>query len=92
MGADHQGGRGRGPVAIEAFADMPDAEYDACARTAWSTWSRHFNAEVNYPRFVTEVFAGFVTVATGVVVLPLANSPTVELPAVATLDEKTASK
>jgi len=42
--------------AIEAFADMPEAEYGSYAQAAWSTWNRHFNAEVNYPRFVTEVF------------------------------------
>lgn len=43
--------------AIEAFADMPEAEYDTYAHAAWSTWNRHFNADVNYPCFVTEVFA-----------------------------------
>ena len=42
--------------AIEAFADMPEAEYGTYAQAAWSTWNLHFNAEVNYPRFVTEVF------------------------------------
>ena len=41
--------------AIEAFADMPEAEYRTYAHAAWSTWNLHFNAEVNYPRFVTEV-------------------------------------
>jgi glycosyltransferase involved in cell wall biosynthesis len=43
-------------AAIETFVDMSEAEYDAYSHAAWSTWSRHFNAEVNYPRFVTEVF------------------------------------
>jgi glycosyltransferase involved in cell wall biosynthesis len=43
-------------AAIEAFADMPDVEYEAYGRAAWATWDAEFNAEVNYPRFVTEVF------------------------------------
>jgi glycosyltransferase involved in cell wall biosynthesis len=42
--------------AIEAFIDMPDDEYGRYARAAWSTWNKEFNAEVNYPGFVTEVF------------------------------------
>lgn len=42
--------------AIEAFADMPKADYDTYARAAWSTWNLDYNADVNYPRFVTEVF------------------------------------
>ncbi len=41
--------------AIEAFADMPKAEYDTYAQAAWSTWNCHYNADVNYPRFVTSV-------------------------------------
>jgi colanic acid/amylovoran biosynthesis glycosyltransferase len=40
---------------IEAFADMPEAEYRTYARAAWTTWNVHFNAEVNYPRFLTDV-------------------------------------
>jgi colanic acid/amylovoran biosynthesis glycosyltransferase len=43
-------------AAIEAFADMSEAEYEKYSRAAWSTWSGEFNAEVNYPRFVTAVF------------------------------------
>ena len=45
-------------AAIEAFADMPKAEYDTYAHAAWSTWSHHYNADVNYPRFVTNVSSG----------------------------------
>jgi glycosyltransferase involved in cell wall biosynthesis len=43
-------------AAIASFVDMPDADYTAYAHAARSTWSRDFNSEVNYPRFVTEVF------------------------------------
>lgn len=43
--------------AIEAVVDMTDAEYGQYARAAWSTWSRSFNADVNYSRFVREVLA-----------------------------------
>jgi glycosyltransferase involved in cell wall biosynthesis len=42
-------------AAIACFADMAEKEYDAYARAAWSTWNHDFNAEVNYPRFVTDV-------------------------------------
>jgi glycosyltransferase involved in cell wall biosynthesis len=42
-------------AAIEAFTDMPDAEYSAYAHAAWSTWNLEFNAEVNYSRFVAQV-------------------------------------
>jgi glycosyltransferase involved in cell wall biosynthesis len=41
--------------AIEAFVDMPEAEYGTYTHAAWCTWNLHFNADVNYPRFVTEV-------------------------------------
>lgn len=37
---------------IERFAAMPAAEYRMYVRAAWSTWRVHFNAQVNYPRFV----------------------------------------
>jgi colanic acid/amylovoran biosynthesis glycosyltransferase len=43
-------------AAIEEFADMPEEEYRAYAQAAWSTWNVQFNAEVNYPRFITDVF------------------------------------
>jgi len=42
--------------AIEMFADTSEEEYHNYARAAWSTWSLRFNAEVNYPRFVADVF------------------------------------
>lgn len=45
-------------AAIEAFANMPDAEYRRYALAAWSTWNVHFNAENNYPRFIQDVLGG----------------------------------
>jgi colanic acid/amylovoran biosynthesis glycosyltransferase len=45
-------------AAIDSFAGMPDAEYEAYARSAWATWEREFNAGVNYPRFVRDVLDG----------------------------------
>ena len=42
--------------AIETFVDMPEAEYRGYAGAAWSTWAAHFNAELNYPRFIEDVF------------------------------------
>lgn len=44
-------------AAIEMFADMPDAEYRAYADAAWSTWNVHFNAKINYPRFIEDVLS-----------------------------------
>jgi glycosyltransferase involved in cell wall biosynthesis len=42
-------------AAIEELADLPEAEYRAYTHAAWSTWNVHFNAEVNYPRFIKDV-------------------------------------
>lgn len=41
--------------AIEMFADMPEAEYRKYVNVARTTWMSHFNAGINYPRFVKEV-------------------------------------
>lgn len=41
--------------AIQEFVDMPEAEYRTYAHAAWSTWNLHFNAEINYPRFINDV-------------------------------------
>jgi glycosyltransferase involved in cell wall biosynthesis len=45
-------------AAIEHFVDMGEEDYRTCARAAWSSWNAEFNAAVNYPRFVADVFGG----------------------------------
>ena len=40
---------------IEAFVEMPEAEYRTYVHAAWTTWNVHFNSEIEYPRFMKDV-------------------------------------
>lgn len=42
-------------AAIEMFLQMSEVDYRAYSETAWETWRRCFNADVNYPAFIGEL-------------------------------------